>query len=103
MPDGEAMEDPAVTRIEGRLAQIEKNIGDLSQAMISLARVEERQAFNASALDRLESRMEANVGNLYDRVRPLERLRWMGIGVATGVGFVAGTLGGFIPWEAILA
>lgn len=103
MPDGEPMEDPAVTRIENRLAQIERSLGALSEAMISLARVEERQAFNASALDRLESRTEANVSNLYDRIRPLERLRWLGIGVATGAGAVAGALSSVIPWQSVLA
>lgn len=97
------MQDDVAKMIINRLDSIEGNMQEMRTALISLARVEERQATNGAAVERLESRLDSNVREIHARIRPLERLRWLGIGVATGAGAGAGALSSVIPWTAVLA
>jgi hypothetical protein len=64
------MTDP----VEGRLQRIEDKLDDLHQAMIALARIEERQANQSADTDRLASR----VNGIEGRVQTLEgRTGWL--------------------------
>jgi len=75
--------------MEDRLARVERKVDDLQQAIVSLARVEERlvTVFNRqSAIDEKVNRMDATLREIANKTdnRFGERVFWIAIVAAVG-------------------
>ncbi|WP_018869510.1 hypothetical protein [Thioalkalivibrio sp. ALgr3] len=92
------MDDQFSQLIVNRLDRQEKKLDDLTQAITSLARVEERMA---SGTDRMDGHAR-DIANLRTRLEELERLRWKVAGamvLASALGGLSGTFAAleFLP------
>lgn len=70
------MDDGALNHFEGRLARIEHKIDTLADAVINMARIEERMVTLFARMDGYDQRQNINgerVGALSDRVVELEK------------------------------
>ena len=80
------MSDP----VEGRLERIESKLDQMHSAVVTLARIDERQVAHSERMDRIDSRTDA----IESRVKALEgrtgwlpgveRLFWVAIAAAIG-------------------
>lgn len=87
------MDEQLSNLIVNRLDRQEKKLDDLTQAITSLARVEERMA---SGTDRMDGHAR-DIADLRGRLEELEKLRWKvagGMILASAIGGLLGAFGG---------